>query len=362
MKKLVLLNLILIIFIGCSNLDDPIEEVKLSSMKTEMDYFNFSTKEESQNKLDQILSLKESYNTYANQTFFSNSDKEMNRSNKEETIEVKLSEDYVRPYIVAYHEELLKSIYSLRKELGFISIQSIADEINSLELIKPAKAYELYNLYEKYLTKSVIGVNTIFQEPMAELISSNGKLMLEGKLLDLDEFKVEEYNNIDLSNLLKKIENTNDTKLDLSNTNNISSRLRPQSAVRLLGYNYGLRFVVLWDAGRARNRSNWWWRYDYFSRITTWAKIGTRFYRYPVNSYRLKSTRNFAEFRKINRSSYIRANTPYNGSRNHYFVGRYSKSSGQFRLYKAEVSRGDFYFKIGPFTFPVHTWNISEYF
>ncbi|OEK09689.1 hypothetical protein A8C32_13390 [Flavivirga aquatica] len=47
-----------------------------------------------------------------------------------------------------YHTEKLKAIYEIRSELNFISIQSIADEINYLKLLNPNKHKHLFNEYK----------------------------------------------------------------------------------------------------------------------------------------------------------------------------------------------------------------------
>jgi hypothetical protein len=331
MKKLILLKLMVILFVGCSDFEEPLKEVDLESIAIEKEYLSFATKEESQEKLNQILTLKERYNQSAYQILFPESEDTSNKFNKDEDLEIEISEEEVNKSVKEYHTLLLNNVYSLRKELSFTSIQSIADEINSLELLDPAKADKLYGLYQEHLIRTELGVSTIYEEPMAELISHSGELKLEGEFLDLAQFRFEENAYLDFSKLLEDFNNAKDNKKALSSITAQSGPTYPRHVVRIIGYRYNL-FLVVWDAGRARNRYNWWYRYDYYSRLTTWCRIGNRFYRYPVSSFSLDYSQNFTEFRKRNSSSWIRANTPSSGGGNHYFIGRHSRSSSKFRF------------------------------
>jgi hypothetical protein len=81
-----------------------------------------------------------------------------------------------------YHTERLKSIYELRKEINFTSIQSIAEEINSLKLLNPSESEALYNKYSQVLKKNQFCTSPIFNSEESNVINSQGQVMIESKL------------------------------------------------------------------------------------------------------------------------------------------------------------------------------------
>ncbi len=80
-----------------------------------------------------------------------------------------------------YHQEKLKSIYAERARFGFTSIQSIADEINSLKLINSAKSNQLYDSYKSLLTKNEYEISTIFDKNISIVTNKKGELFLKSK-------------------------------------------------------------------------------------------------------------------------------------------------------------------------------------
>lgn len=83
-----------------------------------------------------------------------------------------------------YHSERLKAIRELRQELHFTSIQSIADEINSLKVLDPAAAEQLYNDYKTYLEQTEYMTTTIFGGLSGNIIGIDGKVVIGGASLD----------------------------------------------------------------------------------------------------------------------------------------------------------------------------------
>ncbi|NER18339.1 hypothetical protein [Spongiivirga citrea] len=344
MKRLLFVFIVPILYLGCSDIDESFGD---GTNSTELNYLRLSTVEEAGKKIDEILALKEKYNQIATVEFFSK--EKLNDQINFRSLQVIDTAEAVKASVTEFHKELLTSVYELRSALGFTSIQSIADEINSLELIDPKKASSLTNMYQEYLTKSSFGVHTIFEEPMAELISSKGELEIDGKLVDVNEYTTDSPNYEEAFNQF---------------TSRNSNPTYPRSVIRIIGYRYNF-FLVSYDAGRARNRSNWWWRYDYFSRFITWARVGNRFYPYPVTRYDLiSSISNYTEFRKVGQSTWIRAHVPSGGGGRYSFVGRHRRSSASFRVYEGRISSGNFNFNIRgwSFTFRVPTNGINQIF
>ena len=337
MKKVLFIAFIALFYTGCSEIDEDME----TTASNEIDYLTFSDEKEAQKKLDEILALKEYHNKIATEAFFEDKQIEQTNNKFERIDTLNIDSVAVKKSVIRYHEELLKNVYSVRNKLGFTSVQSISDEINSLELIDPEKAKILFNENQQYLKRSEFGIHTIFEEPVAELISLRGELKIGEDFVDLEQF-------IELDNKYQDVF----TEYNLKNSN----ASPPRSVSRILGYRYNF-FLVFYDAGRARNRYNWWWRYDYYSRLSTWARVGNRFYRYSVSSYNLNSYSNYTEFRRPGSSSWIRPNVPRSGSNNHYFIGRNSRSSASFRVRGVSISAGTFRFNINgwSYTFVVPT-------
>ncbi|MES2812992.1 MAG: hypothetical protein V4670_11025 [Bacteroidota bacterium] len=80
-----------------------------------------------------------------------------------------------------YHQEKLKAIYAERAHFGFTSIQSIADEINSLKLINNTKSNQLYDNYKSFLTKNEYEISTIFDKNASIVTNKKGELYLKSK-------------------------------------------------------------------------------------------------------------------------------------------------------------------------------------
>lgn len=85
----------------------------------------------------------------------------------------------------AYHEEKIRNIQELRKNLNFVSIQSIADEINSLTLVDKQKADQLFLKHKKFLIKKPTGIETIFYQN-TDLINTEGEILIKGEKLTLE--------------------------------------------------------------------------------------------------------------------------------------------------------------------------------
>jgi hypothetical protein len=83
-----------------------------------------------------------------------------------------------------YHTEKLKAIYEERAHFNFTSIQSIADEINSLKLLNTNKAVELIDTYSGKLKTTPFLILPNFDDALSNVINSNGKVTLNGKEIE----------------------------------------------------------------------------------------------------------------------------------------------------------------------------------
>lgn len=215
MKKVYLLAIICIAFISCSK-DDTSESIQ-SSKKNEV--FNFSSYEKMDEKIDQISLTKDKMEESTARKHTSKNiitDKSSN------------SGDLILNDLKKYHTDRLNDIYSLRKDLNFISIQSIADEINSLKLLNPIKSEELSKEYEKFLIKSEFGVITIFDNRTANVINEKGEVLIDGQIIDLK----------------------------ISDQKKITGRYLYDEAVRIdrAVRSEDMRFVIIYTAGREKHK------------------------------------------------------------------------------------------------------------
>lgn len=82
-----------------------------------------------------------------------------------------------------YHQEKLKAIYSERAHFGFTSIQSIADEINSLKVSNLTKMNGIFNQYKEHLTLKNHLVIPIYDTRLSNVLIPNTKIFVDGKEL-----------------------------------------------------------------------------------------------------------------------------------------------------------------------------------
>lgn len=180
MKKfLCLFSALALSLTSCSS-SDELKETN-SSVSNNLKVMNFTSNKNMQDKIDEIMALKDKKESVTATTFFKN-DKtidshEQNLSSDERLI-VELKK---------YHTNVLNDIYDLRNQIGFVSIQSIADEINSLKLINPAKANQLTTKYKDFLNEHQDLTVTIFNQRLANVINLEGEVIVDGKKILLQE-------------------------------------------------------------------------------------------------------------------------------------------------------------------------------
>jgi hypothetical protein len=184
MKKIYLLALISFVFVSCS--EDQVSPESISSAKKEIIVIDFSSQKAMEDKIDEIISLKEQKEKVVLNTFKSMTLSKSGVLGKFNASEARSSQNNtIISDLKLYHKEKLKSIYELRKELNFTSIQSIADEINSLILVDPSKAKYLTSKYQQFLKKNIVEIETIFDDMSSNVINYNGEVLVEGKKIDI---------------------------------------------------------------------------------------------------------------------------------------------------------------------------------
>lgn len=186
MKNIYLLAMICIAFTSCSKDDSPIETATTTNKKIET--FDFLSYEKMDEKIDEISLMKAEIEKSTSEKYTKSS----NSYNNENDSENAILED-----LKNYHNDRLSGIYALRKQLNFTSIQSIADEINSLKLTNPIKSDELFKKYENLLVQDKFGVKTVFENRTAEVINDKGEVFVKGKIenfkLDIPKNETHKY-------------------------------------------------------------------------------------------------------------------------------------------------------------------------
>lgn len=153
------------ILLSCTKEDTAITDINSSEFK-EIKVMNFSSIEELDKKEQSVYDLKEKLEN-ENISFYKSSGNSLK----------------------SYHEEKIRNIYKLRKELNFTSIQSIADEINSLILLDKKKADQLFLKHQIFLIKKATGVETIFYQG-SDFVNTEGEILIKGEELILEKKEV----------------------------------------------------------------------------------------------------------------------------------------------------------------------------
>lgn len=180
MKKLFYYStfFLLLLSISCNN-----DDLSVKSEVSETQVLDFSSENEMKEKSAEINQFKKNKENQIVNKIFKNinlevfEDKETSISNSN----TKIDDKTILENLKFYHTERLNSIYEERIYFNFTSIQSIADEINSLKLLNPERAEILYNKHEQFLHKSDYLTSTIFVNELSNVINTTGKVTINGK-------------------------------------------------------------------------------------------------------------------------------------------------------------------------------------
>lgn len=171
MKKFLLL-FVCINLISCANQEE--NQNVLATTKSKLSVYNFGSQEELDKKIDEIVLLKQE----KEETLFAKYTSLVSMETSDAYSS--LDEATVINNLKDYHSSKLKVIYELREKLNFISIQSIADEINSLYILDSLKSNILFDKHKNMLIKDKFEVNTIFDNRLSNVINSRGELLYNG--------------------------------------------------------------------------------------------------------------------------------------------------------------------------------------
>lgn len=259
MKNLKIVFLLLLV-LSCSQNDNFSKE---SENSVKLEILEFASLEDMNIKIDEINVLKDKKETeIIDKILLKNKiEKPISNINSKNSNNLKdLTYADIEDDVEFYHKEKLNSIYKLREELGFVSLQSVVEEINSLKLFDLEKAEKLYTQYGQYLGKSKFGTYSIFGDDISIILNSEGKVMVGNELIDISS----------ISNKLNENEKVNGNYTYDDGD---------------LVVEIGGPFIVSWEAGKLRDRKNLFWRYAYYTRILGFAKTQSshnQYVSYPV--------------------------------------------------------------------------------
>lgn len=183
MKKILFLLTFCVLLNSCTQND----ELTQFDNSTENRILKLSSQEQKfENKIEEIILFKKNQEIEIVDKILSK--KNLKMPTESEIIELQreasfaktseISEDVLKNDLEFYHKEKLKAIYLLRKKFNFTSIQSIADEIESLKLLNPEKAKILFEANSAHLKKHNSITSTIYNNRLSEIIDVEGKIIL----------------------------------------------------------------------------------------------------------------------------------------------------------------------------------------
>jgi hypothetical protein len=172
MKQIIKTNLVLLLTLlvltSCTNediqndkiIDKPVESIQ-NRINTQFLIVN---------------ELNSNYEKQLNNDFFKdvNSKELLEKVNSKQINETVISNKEVINSLVKYHYKRLLNIKKIRKKLGFISIQSIADEINSLKILDKELSNKLFEENSNFLVNGNFQVLPKLSNDLAMITDKEG--------------------------------------------------------------------------------------------------------------------------------------------------------------------------------------------
>lgn len=165
------------------------------------------------------------------------------------------SDEELKRALLQYHSMKIDAIHKERNERQFTSIQSIADEVNSLKIIDFEKHEALLVKYHEFLTTDKYGVITRFQQTgLSNMINTSGELLVEGQNVAL-----ESENNPTPLKAYRYVDNG-------------TVAMSPDG-----------KFVIVYQTGQNTRQGNWLSkRTVLYTKLTSYLWIENNYYNYPA--------------------------------------------------------------------------------
>ena len=185
MKKIIFLSLIFVInvfIISCNDQEYSKQETQNRGM------LSFISEEEMNKKINEIKVFKQNQETIILEQILKRNNVKLPKFEDFKTSKtgdfLRIDEKKILEDIKFYHELKLKAIYDERIHFGFTSIQSIADEINFLNLLNKTESNNLLSIYSKFLNTSNNFTYPINSTSTSLIMNDNGLFELKGKTID----------------------------------------------------------------------------------------------------------------------------------------------------------------------------------
>jgi hypothetical protein len=241
----------------------------------DLEILDFSSPEDMGREIKNIIELKDGqeFTVYQKLLKRNNIFNNKSDSNKHFLLNEEIKYDKIKVDLIFYHRERLNYIHELRKEMGFTSLQSLVDEINSLRLLEPNKAEQMYQKNSDFLNKSKYKVSSKFGDLVSNVLNLQGKVKINDKIISMDNIS-DEYGKI----LYEDGEG--------GTGGGGSGGSSPSFFVGDSGFLHltiGGNLAVEWSVGRMLDNENIFYNYAYFSKITGYVKTtGETYVPYPI--------------------------------------------------------------------------------
>lgn len=193
MKRIYFFAMLCMAFTSCSK--DELSAESNPQAKAEIVVNDFSSEEKMEERIEEIVAIKSEKQKILYDNFNKINTSKRSNVTVEKVNELNLEQQNqtIVTGLKVYHSLVLTGIYELRKQLNFTSIQSIADEINSLIAVDANKSKELVQTYKSMIIKDpTIGIyRTIFDERTANVLNVYGEVLINGEKLNYRQ-----YNNV----------------------------------------------------------------------------------------------------------------------------------------------------------------------
>ena len=158
---------LMISMISCTKDDDVLEVIEDKTI------LQFDSEKSMRNEIDRIINFKNEKEVELIERIYGQIEVPLflDKSNSKE-----IDKEELELSLRLYHKEKLKLIYSEREERNFTSIQSIADEINSLVMVNLSKAENLHSKYSNLIEKKGFLYQPIFDNDIALVTNTSGKI------------------------------------------------------------------------------------------------------------------------------------------------------------------------------------------
>lgn len=196
MKKIILTLTIVFCLFSCST-DDSVEAIAEVQTSNETQVLEFASIKEMEAKIEEVKVYNDAVEGQLVAKYFTPNQNVSidNAANKSLRVLSDDLKDNVLEELYAYHSAKLEAIYESRRHFNSTSIQSLADEINSLRLINPDAADKLLKDYSEFIVMNGYLAKARNYDYVSSILEPNGKILIDGVELVIEELQNKENAN-----------------------------------------------------------------------------------------------------------------------------------------------------------------------